>query len=257
MDKLRNVVEEAIERQERAGRGARRGVRRRAHGDARDALASSPTRTGRPGRHEEAIEIEEDVAEISERTLGADAPATLRARVNLAASYWSDGRHDEAIAHRGGGPRRDRARARQRPPRHAHRALEPLVLLRLRRPHRRRHRGPAAGPRRSRPRARRRRGRHARGALEPRAVAVEGRPPRRGDRRRGGGRLGVRAHPRRGRHRDAHRAPRPRVVLPPGRRTPTRRASCRRCSSPTWSACSASTTPRREAAKKPLESDEA
>ena len=105
------------------------------------------------GRHEEAIEIEEDVAEISERTLGADSPATLRARVNLAASYWSDGRHDEAIeieeevlaaTERVLGPDHRR---------HAHRALEPLVLLRLGRAHRRCDRGAAPGARGSPARA--------------------------------------------------------------------------------------------------------
>src|ERR1700710_3011855 len=49
------------------------------------------------GRHDDAMAIEEDVLEISERTLGPDDPGTLRARVNLAASYWSAGRHDDAI----------------------------------------------------------------------------------------------------------------------------------------------------------------
>ena len=250
VEKLRNVVEEAIERQERQVEEHVEafGAEHEATLSMRGELAYSYWQTG---RHEEAIEIEEDVAEISERTLGADSPATLRARVNLAATYWSDGRHERGDRHRGGGARGDRAGPRRRPSGHAHGPLEPLVLLRLGRPRRRGDRGAPAGARGSRARARRRRGCDPRGASEPRAAALVSRSPRRGDRRRGGGRSRDDAHPWARRHRDAHRAARSRVLLPPGRPHRQGAHAPERCSSPTWSACSASTTPRRTRRRRP------
>ena len=181
--------------------------------------------------------------EISERTLGAESPATLRARVNLAASYWSAGRHEEAIRIEEevleatervlGLDHPDTLTARSNLSfsyASAGRADDAIEVL-----------GRCSRPR---ARARRRRGGHARGALEPRTVAVAGRPPGRGDRRGGGDRLRERAHQRRGPHRDARprAAISPRPTARPG--TPTGRAALQTRSSPTSSACSASTIPR-------------
>ena len=84
---VRTVIEKAIERQEQQVAEHEKffGAAAAATLSMRAELAYSYWHSG---RHEEAIAVEEDILEISERTQGAESPSPLRARVNLAASYW-------------------------------------------------------------------------------------------------------------------------------------------------------------------------
>ncbi|GHF38273.1 tetratricopeptide repeat protein [Kitasatospora xanthocidica] len=62
------------------------------------ALASLASSYAQAGRLADAMEIEENVLEASERILGPDHPDTMAVRVSLASSYAATGRGEEALA---------------------------------------------------------------------------------------------------------------------------------------------------------------
>ena len=134
------------------------------------------------GRHEEAIRIEEEVLEATERVLGLDHLDTLTARSNLSFSYASAGRMDDAIVVLAAGARGPHPRARRRRGRDARRALEPRLVAVERRAPRRGDRRRGGALRRGHADLRRRpRGRADR-APRPRVLLSRRRAQRRGTR---------------------------------------------------------------------------
>lgn len=68
------------------------------HPSTLTSMATLASTYSKLGRWEEAVELQERVLEIHEKTLCSDHPGPIQSMADLASMYWNQGRNSQAIA---------------------------------------------------------------------------------------------------------------------------------------------------------------